>query len=102
MNINVDNFVAVNDKRPGQESFKVFGTVNVGHPGIEPLLVEPSIRHKGGWEVLNLELRDNGGIHLQVVTRKTVHFERAGGSAWQAVEINHPGGKSTIKIVTVE
>ncbi|WP_449430513.1 hypothetical protein [Pseudomonas putida] len=102
MTFNVDNFVAINDKRPGQESFRVFGTVTVPNPGIEASLLQPEARHKGGWEVLNLELVDTYTNALTVMAQKTVSFERAGGSPWEFVEINHPGGESRIKIVTVE
>lgn len=41
MTIDIDNFVAINDKRPGKEAFRVFGTVTVANPGIEPVLSTP-------------------------------------------------------------
>ncbi|WDY58031.1 hypothetical protein [Pseudomonas sp. PSKL.D1] len=100
--INIDNFIAINDKRNGQNSFKVFGTVMVSNPAITPALSEPTFRHRGGWEVLNLDLRDEGGFAPQVLTSKSVYFERAGGTHWGTVEINHPGGTSHLKIITIE
>ncbi|MFJ4344946.1 hypothetical protein [Pseudomonas sp. NPDC089401] len=100
--INVENLIAVNDKRNGQNRFKVYGTVTVDNPGITPVLREPTRRHRGAWEVLQLELVDDGGITLQVLTEKTVHFEREGASIWGMVEINYPGGTGHIKIVTLD
>ncbi|MDF0733405.1 hypothetical protein P0Y43_22170 [Pseudomonas entomophila] len=100
--INLDNFIAINDKRPGQNRFKVFGTVTVATPSVTPVLVEPAIRHKGGWEVLRLTLEDDGDVTLQALTEKPVYFERAGGTSWTQVEVDFPGGQHKLPIVTVE
>ncbi|WPM26586.1 hypothetical protein OGV25_26585 [Pseudomonas sp. P1B16] len=58
----IENLYAYNSEVPGEPvCFEVQGTVTVAHPGIEPVLVAPKIRHKGGWEVLQLKLEDKGG-----------------------------------------
>lgn len=66
----IANLVAINDIANGEQVFRVHGTVMVGCPAIEPVLVEPKVRHKGGWEVLELQLQDSGAITPQVVTEK--------------------------------
>lgn len=100
---NLNSFIAINDKRPGQNTFKVFGTLIMSDSATHPVLVEPTVRHKGGWEVLTLEFQRLGGVGLTVLTERGVHFERAGGTAWEVVEIIHPDGTShKLKIHTID
>ncbi len=97
--IKVENLYAYNNEVPGQPiCFEVQGTVTVGHPGIEPVLVEPEFRHMGGWEVLQLELVDSGEATIQVVTEKKVFFRREGASAWKRLEIIHDEGSQMVEI----
>ncbi|MBV4489179.1 hypothetical protein [Pseudomonas oryzicola] len=98
----IANLVAINDIANGEHIFKVHGTVTVASPAIEPVLVEPQVRHRGGWEVLELQLLDSGAIAPQVLTKKTVTFERAGGTRWKMLEITHAGSQQRCKIRTVE
>ena len=98
----IANLVAINDIANGEQVFRVHGTVTVGCPAIEPVLVEPKVRHKGGWEVLELQLQDSGAITPQVVTEKTVVFERAGGTPWKTVEIIHGDGSQRCEIRNIE
>lgn len=98
----IANLVAINDIANGEQVFRVHGTVTVGCPAIEPVLVEPKIRHKGGWEVLELQLQDSGAITPQVVTEKTVVFERAGGTPWKTVEIIHGDVSQRCEIRNIE
>lgn len=100
MTIDINNFVAINDKRPGQEAFRVYGTLQLANPGIEPVLSEPARRHRGGWEVLKLDLVQSDQPTLAVVTTKQVAFERAGTSSWTTLEIQ--GCEGLLKIITVE
>lgn len=97
--IKIENLYAYNDEVPGQPiCFEVQGTVTVGHPGIEPVLVEPEIRHKGGWEVLQLKLVDSGEATIQVITKKPVLFRREGASSWEKLEIIHDEGSQMVEI----
>ncbi|WP_406820422.1 hypothetical protein ACJA3S_25630 [Pseudomonas sp. KnCO4] len=98
----IANLVAINDIVNGERTFKVHCTVTVVSPAIEPVLVEPKIRHRGGWEVLELQLLDSGAIAPQVLTEKTVTFERAGGTHWKMLEITCAGSQQRCEIRTVE
>lgn len=98
----ITNLVAVNDIAHGKQVFRVHGTVTVASPAIEPVLVEPELRHRGGWEVLELKLLDSGAITPQVLTEKTVAFERSGGTGWKTVEIIHADGSQRCEIRTIE
>ncbi|RCL29537.1 hypothetical protein C6A77_00115 [Pseudomonas sp. AFG_SD02_1510_Pfu_092] len=98
----ITNLVAINDIANGEQVFRVHGTVTVNNPAIEPVLVEPKIRHRGGWEVLELQLLDSGGIAPQVLTDKTVLFERAGGTGWKTLEVIHADGSQRCDIRTIE
>lgn len=91
----IENLFAYNNDVPGEPTFfEVQGTVTVAHAGIEPVLVEPAVRHKGGWEVLELKLIEKEGMALQVATTKEVSFRRQGGTTWKALEIIQPEGAS--------
>ncbi|EJT83401.1 hypothetical protein PPS11_36385 [Pseudomonas putida S11] len=70
----ITNLVAINDIAHGKQVFRVHGTVTVASPAIEPVLVEPKLRHRGGWEVLELQLLDSGAITPQVLTEKNRGF----------------------------
>jgi hypothetical protein len=95
----IKNLFAYNVDVPGEPTyFEVQGTVTVAHPGIEPVLVEPTVRHRGGWEVLQLQLVEKEGIHLQVVTEKNVFFKREGGTAWKSLEVIEPAGSQRVEI----
>lgn len=98
----IENLMAINDIAHGDATFKVYGTVTVASPAIEPILVESEVRHKGGWELLELKMVDTGAIAPQVLTEKTVAFERAGGTAWNTVEVVHPEGVQRCEIRTLE
>ena len=98
----IANLVAINDIVNGERTFKVHCTVTVVSPAIEPVLVDPKIRHRGGWEVLELQLLDSGSIAPQVLTEKTVTFERAGGTNWKMLEITCAGSQQRCEIRTVE
>lgn len=95
----IENLYAYNNDVPGQPTcFEVQGTVTVAHPGIEPVLVEPKVRHRGGWEVLQLTLVDNGEPTLQVVTEKPVTFRREGACPWKSLEIISAEGSQVVEI----
>ncbi|AYG47378.1 hypothetical protein DV532_25005 [Pseudomonas sp. Leaf58] len=96
----IENLFAYNNDVPGEPTFfEVQGTVTVAHPGIEPVLVEPAVRHRGGWEVLELKLIEKEGVALQVGTTKQVSFRREGGTTWKALEIIQPeGGSQRVEI----
>jgi len=98
----ITNLVAVNDITHGKKVFRVHGTVTVATPAIEPVLVEPKIRHRGGWEVLELQLKDTGAIAMQVLTEKAVMFERVGGTHWKSLEIVQADGSQRCEIRTLE
>ncbi|WP_144169950.1 hypothetical protein [Pseudomonas sp. Kh13] len=98
----IANLVAINDIANGKQVFRVHGTVTVGCPAIEPVLVEPKVRHRGGWEVLELQLLDSGAITPQVLTEKTVVFERAGGTPWKTVQIIHADSSQRCEIRNIE
>ncbi|MNP15015.1 hypothetical protein D3C76_1073540 [compost metagenome] len=98
----IANLVAINDIAHGKQVFRVHGTVTVASPAIEPVLVEPQVRHRGGWEVLELKLLDSGAMAPQVLTEKTVLFERAGGTGWKTVEIRHADGSQRCEIRNIE
>ncbi|MDR2318169.1 MAG: hypothetical protein LBF06_17440 [Pseudomonas sp.] len=95
----IKNLIAYNNVVPGEPTcFEVQGTVTVAHPGIEPVLVEPKVRHRGGWEVLELQLVEKEGIALQVVTQKDVFFRREGGTSWKSLEVIGPAGSQRVEI----
>ena len=95
----IENLYAYNNEVPGQPvCFEVQGTVTVAHSGIEPVLAEPKIRHKGGWEVLQLTMVDNGQPSLQVLTEKPVFFRREGVSSWKKLEIISAEGSQMVEI----
>jgi len=95
----IENLYAYNNEVPGQPTcFEVQGTVTVAHPGIEPVLAEPKVRHKGGWEVLQLTLVDSGEPAIQVLTEKPVFFRREGASPWKGLEIMHADGSQRVEI----
>lgn len=95
----IENLIAYNTDAPGEPTyFEVQGTVTVAHPGIEPVLVEPKVRHRGGWEVLELQLVEREGIALQVVTQKDVFFRREGGTSWKSLEVIEPAGSQKVEI----
>jgi len=98
----INNLVAINDIAGSEKAFRVHCTVTVANPAIEPVLVEPQIRHRGGWEVLELQLKDTGAITMQVLTEKTVMFERAGGTHWKSLEIVQADGSQRCEIRTLE
>jgi hypothetical protein len=100
MTIDINSFTAINDTRPGKECFRVFGTVTVAHPGLEPVLTQPKIRHKGGWEVLTLDLVQHEGPNLAVEAQRPVVFERPGATSWKMLEIQ--GCEGRLMIVTIE
>jgi hypothetical protein len=95
----IKNLFAYNVDVPGEPTyFEVQGTVTVAHSGIEPVLVEPEFRHRGGWEVLELNLLDKGGVSLPALTEKRVLFRREGGTAWKSLEIIEPEGSQQVEI----
>lgn len=95
----IKNLIAYNNDVPGEPTcFEVQGTVTVASPAIEPILVEPKIRHRGGWEVLELKLVEKEGIFLSVVTEKNVFFRREGGSSWKYLEVIEPAGSQRVEI----
>ena len=95
----IENLYAYNEKVPGEPAyFEVQGSVQVAHPGIEPVLVEPQKRHRGGWEVLELKLVDNGCPALSVITEKRVSYRREGGTMWKALEIVQADGSQIVQI----
>ncbi len=92
------DFVAYNQTAGGQKSFRVHGVVTVPSPAFEPVLIEPAIRHRGGWEVLQLKLVDTGVIANAVLTEKTVEYLREGPCAFKMLEIIHADGSLRIEI----
>ncbi|MBA1191654.1 hypothetical protein G7007_02095 [Pseudomonas entomophila] len=102
MNVDTPTFIAFNDTRPDHECFTLFGRVTVPHPGIVPILSRPTIRHKGGWEVLHLTFEQLEGVHPQVVTEKLVHFTEPGLNSWSRVEISSEKGTQWMPILTRE
>ncbi len=98
----INKLVAINDIAGIEKAFRVYCTVTVANPAIEPVLVEPKTRHKGGWEVLELQLKDTGAITMQVLTEKIVMFERVGGTRWKSLEIIQADGSQRCEILTLE
>nr|WP_314478657.1 hypothetical protein [uncultured Pseudomonas sp.] len=96
------NFVAYNQTAGGQTSFRVHGVVTVPSPAFEPVLIEPGIRHRGGWEVLQLKLVDTGVIANAVLTEKTVEYRRDGACVYDRVEILHTDGSLLVDIEAIE
>lgn len=95
-----DYIVAINDKRPGQEGFRVFGYLTVAHPGIEPILSESENATNG--DVLRLDYVNTGASVLQVVTRKLCVFERKSGCSSTVLTLNTDGGLYRMPIITLE
>ncbi|MFJ4063818.1 hypothetical protein ACIPW4_00805 [Pseudomonas sp. NPDC089996] len=96
------DFVATNDKRDGQNRFTVTGKVWVPTPAYVPLLKKPHMRHKGGWELLHLEVQNKEGMPLQVVTEQTVTFEQDTCSPYDKLEIAHAEGSFFVAITCTE
>jgi len=97
--ITIKNLIAYNNDVPGEPTyFEVQCTVTVAHPGIEPVLVAPKVRHRGGWETLELQLVEKDGIFTQVVTDKDVFFRREGRSTWGSLEVIEPAGSQRVPI----
>lgn len=95
----IENLLAYNSEVPGQPvCFVVQGSVTVHNSGVEPVLAEPKIRHKGGWEVLQLTLVESEQASLQVLTEKPVFFTREGASSWKRLEIISAEGSQMVEI----
>lgn len=90
MTIETKGWVAQNDKMPGNACFRVYGTVCVAHPGIEPVLSMPDLQDRSFNLRLELKLQEQDGIYPQVVTEKLVAFQMPGDhSNIPKVEIIH-------------
>jgi hypothetical protein len=92
MYIQSKDWTARNDKMPGNNAVRVFGTVTVAHPGIQPVLRVRAAQDKSFTLALDLNLQQIEGSVLQVVTDKTVRFELPGVHGFiPAVDIFHEG-----------
>ncbi|CAK18111.1 hypothetical protein [Pseudomonas entomophila] len=92
MKIETNGWVAQNDKMPGNARFRVYGTVTVGHPGVQPTLSLRAVQDKSYALALELTLKAADGIYPQVVTDKAVTFEMPGDhSNIPKVDIFHDG-----------
>lgn len=96
------DFVAYNQTAGGQTSFRVHGVVTVPSPAWEPVLIVPEIRHRGGWEVLHLNLVDTGVIANSVMTEKTVEYLHEGPCISNLLEIIHADGSMFIDIEDIQ
>jgi hypothetical protein len=78
MTIETKGWVAQMDNMPGSVSFRVYGSVVVAHPGLNPTLSVRDIQDKSFALALELKLEAVEGIYPQVVTEKTVSFKMPG------------------------
>lgn len=80
MIIETKDWYAQNDLMPSPQGpcLRITGTVVVANPGIEPVLSMRAIQDKSFVLALELTSRELDGIHLQVVTEKSVRFELPG------------------------
>lgn len=80
MFIESKSWTAQNDLMPSPEgsTFRVRGTVVVGHPGIVPVLSLSKIQDKSTALNVDLNLEVQDGFFLQVVTEKEVLLELKG------------------------
>ncbi|MDH0730769.1 hypothetical protein N5F23_10000 [Pseudomonas sichuanensis] len=92
MKIETAGWVAQNDKMPGNARLRVYGTVTVAHPGVQPSLALRALQDKSFALALELTLQTQDGIYPQVVTDKAVAFEMPGDhSIIPKVDIFHDG-----------
>ncbi|MEN8642341.1 hypothetical protein [Pseudomonas sichuanensis] len=90
MTIETKGWVAQNDKMPGNAYFRVYGTVSVAHPGIEPVLIMPGRQDRSFNLRLELQLQEQDGFYPQVRTEKVVTFQMPGDHSYiPKVEIIH-------------
>ncbi|WP_369988815.1 hypothetical protein [Pseudomonas xanthosomatis] len=91
MIIDTRGWVAQNDKMPGNARFRVYGTVTVSHPGIEPVLSMPGLQDRSFNLKLELQLQPQDGHYMQVLTERPVAFEMPCGYSVPRVDIFHEG-----------
>lgn len=87
MRVKTQDWTAQINRMPGDAFFRVQGTVTVNHPGITPTLVFSPLQDKSTDLRLILVLEKSNGIHLQVITNKTVEYKVAGDSHVTGVSI---------------
>ena len=92
MLIGTKNWVAQNDKMPGNARFRVQGTVTVGHPGIVPTLSQCAVQDKSHALALEITQHTLEGFFTQSIVDKDVCFEMAGShDSIREVDIFHEG-----------
>lgn len=91
MSIKTKDWIAQIDRMPGNQSFRVHGTVTVAHAGVTPRLEYMKLQDKSFNIRLELKLETSNEASLQVVTEKFVEYKVAGNSSVTGVSIFHEG-----------
>ncbi|MGJ7513204.1 hypothetical protein ACSFE6_02550 [Pseudomonas baetica] len=91
MSIKTKDWTAQIDRMPGNQSFRVYGTVTVADPSVIPKLEFSPMQDKSFNLRLNLVLAKPQDIALQVVTDKVVEYKVMGDSNVTGVSIFHEG-----------
>ncbi|AWY42083.1 hypothetical protein DKY63_20100 [Pseudomonas putida] len=91
MSIETKDWTAQIDRMPGNQSFRVHGTVTVAHTGVAPRLEHMKLQDKSFNIRLELKLETSNEASLQVVTEKPVEFKVMGNSNVTGVSIYHEG-----------
>ena len=91
MSIKTKDWTAQIDRMPGNQSFRVCGTVTVADPLVIPKLELSDIQDKSFNLRLNLLLATPQDIALQVVTDKFIEYKTVGDSNVTGVSIFYEG-----------
>ncbi|WP_160108463.1 hypothetical protein [Pseudomonas izuensis] len=91
MSIKTKDWTAQIDRMPGNQSFRVCGTVTVAHTGITPKLEFMKIQDKSFNVRLELKLETSNEISLQVETDKVVEYKVMGDANVPSVSIFYQG-----------
>ncbi|KJK06724.1 MULTISPECIES: hypothetical protein [Pseudomonas] len=105
MTIKTKDWSIQNDLMPGigGGSFRVRGTITVANPGIKPVLVKAKIQDKSFGLNLELQLEQEEGMFMQMLTDKEVCFEMSGDHSYIPwVNVIHEGEQLTTikKVIT--
>lgn len=91
MSIKTKNWTAQIDRMPGNQSFRVCGTVTVAHSGITPTLEFMKLQDKSFNVRLELKLAQSSEVSLQVETDKVVEYKVMGDAYVPSVSIFFQG-----------
>lgn len=105
MTIKTKDWSIQNDLMPGigGGSFRVRGTITVANPGVNPVLVKARIQDKSFGLNLELQLEQEEGMFIQMLTDKVVCFEMSGDHSYiPFVNVLHEGEHLTTikKVIT--